>query len=294
MAALAHAHVRPLLARQCREVREAAARVARSANGGAIDREAIHDYRVALRRLRTLLAAAAPLFKRRPLAAVRGALRELAREAGAVRDEEVLAETLGDLELPPAPTAHVGAWLEGRARRERALRAAVVAGLSPSPGDAGAPGLAELLELAEALPLRRRAPGISTRSLALDALRNAGRRVRREAERSDADSPEARHRLRIRWKRVRYTAELFTGALENERRTADSLPRLIKVATRMQKRLGELHDLDEALARIAAARGLSPADRMVVRHGLRTARAELSARLEKELPAALELLPADA
>ena len=61
----------------------------------------------------------------------------------------------------------------------------------------------------------------------------------------------------------------------------------------MQKRLGELHDLDAAIARVTGARTLSPGDRMVVHHCLRTAHRELSARLAKELPEALSLLPGD-
>jgi hypothetical protein len=199
MTALAHAFVRPLLRAKCEAVRDAAARVSRSAGGGHVDPEAIHDYRVALRRLRTLLDASEPLFKRGPLARLRDGLRQFARTAGAVRDEEVLGETLSTLDLPPAIRSRVDAWLSARARRERALRAAVIAQLArrePPPPPARAsragalapsepaprwrpvragPALAlPLLDLAEALPLRRRAASISTRSLALAAVR-AGR-----------------------------------------------------------------------------------------------------------------------
>jgi CHAD domain-containing protein len=294
---LARTHVRSLLEAQCRTVREAASRVARPSAEEPADDEAIHDYRVALRRLRTLLAALAPLFEKRPLGRGREGLRRLAHTAGAVRDEEVLAETLAGFDLPDATRSRVDAWLCDRARRERRLRAAVIEELTPGPAPPGATPegstLAVLLSLVETLPLRRKAIGPSTRSLARDALRECGRKIVKQAARPDAESPEARHRLRIRWKRLRYTAELFSGPLANEGPSVDALAHLIKTAAHMQKRLGEVHDLDAAIACVTRARALSPGDRMVVHHRLRTARMDLSARVAKELPEALSVLPSE-
>ncbi len=309
----ANDYVRPLLEVLCGQVRDAAARVVQSARprsggpvaspqevvvpvvtearGGHVDSEAIHDYRVALRRLRTLLAAAAPLFKRQPLARVRAGLRELAHAAGAVRDEEVLAETLAAFDLPAVARSRVDLWLRGRARRERQLRAAIVTGLARSEaGSPEAPALPALLALAAALPLRRKADAISARELTSSALREAGKRVLEQAARVDAESPDARHALRIRWKRVRYVAELFSAAVADDAPAAEALAHLDKAAAHMQKRLGEMHDLDGAIARVTRARALSSGDRMVVHHQLRTARAALADKLAKELPEALALL----
>ncbi len=315
MTALAHAFVRPLLRAKCEAVRDAAARVSRSAGGGHVDPEAIHDYRVALRGLRTLLDASEPLFKRGPLGRLRDGLRQFARTAGAVRDEEVLGETLSTLDLPPAIRSRVDAWLSARARRERALRAAVIAQLArreppapppepaapaPSvrapevvPSEAGPPPLPVLLDLAEALPLRRRAASISTRSLALSAVRGAAQKTLREAARPDAGTPDRLHRLRIRYKGVRYTGELFSEAIARRGSLAEALAARVKIATRMQKRLGELHDLDEAIARVARARALGLGERMVVHHGLRSTREALLDRLARELPGALAALEDD-
>lgn len=359
MTALAHAFVRPLIAEQCAAVREAAARVVRSAEEGQGDAEAVHDYRVALRRLRTLLDASEPLFKRGELGRVREGLKRFAQAAGAVRDEEVLAETVGALELPKETQGRVQAWLLVRARKERALRARVVrqlahedaggasgaggagdvngvsgvsgggdvngvngasgangggeasgvgaatgaksgagprpdAGVSEAEGASGAaPTLHGLLDSAETLPLRRKAASISTRALAMEAVRAAADRTLREAARPGAGTPERMHKLRIRWKGVRYTGELFSKAIARSGALAEALALRVKAATRMQKRLGDLHDLDEAIARVSRARVLHPGDRMVVHHGLRTARAALLSRLEKELPAALSLLDAE-
>src|SRR5262249_49165489 len=112
--ALASDLVRPLIEEQCGDARAAAARVAEAPS----DADALHDHRVALRRLRTLLAASVPLFRKAPLEAARDGLRRLAHAAGRVRDEEVLAETLAGFELPGATRGRMDAWLRDRAERE--------------------------------------------------------------------------------------------------------------------------------------------------------------------------------
>lgn len=303
--ALAHAFIRPLVKAQCAAVHEGAARVVASAGQGSIDKEAIHDYRVALRKLRTLLKAAAPLFKRRPMERLAEGLRRFARAAGAVRDEEVLAETLAPIALPSATRARVDAWLASRARRERELRAQVIAQLAPA-GDKGRPdaaseapaevlpmSLSHALTLAQEMPLRAKAGHIATRSLAFRAVQRAARKTQEEAEVPELGTPDTFHELRIRWKGVRYTGELLSKAIARSGPHAQALADRVKIATRMQKRLGELHDLDEAIAAISRARSLAAGDRMVVHHRLRTARQALTARLEKELPAALALLDDD-
>ncbi len=305
--ALAHAFIRPLVKAQCAAVHEGAARVVASAGKGSIDKEAIHDYRVALRKLRTLLKAAAPLFKRKPMERLAEGLRRFARAAGAVRDEEVLAETLQPIALPSATRARVDAWLASRARRERELRAQVIAQLAPA-GDKGRPevartreapaevlpmSLSHALTLAQEMPLRAKAGHIATRSLAFRAVQRAARKTQEEAEVPELGTPDTFHELRIRWKGVRYTGELLSKAIAKSGPHAQALADRVKIATRMQKRLGELHDLDEAIAAISRARSLAAGDRMVVHHRLRTAREALTARLDKELPAALALLDDD-
>src|SRR5690606_30510168 len=86
------------------------------------DDDAIHDLRVAIRRLRTLLKMARRLFGRWHTDVVRGAFAEVMRATGDLRDEEVLEETLE----VAAGTPEVGAWLKARAAREAELREAVV------------------------------------------------------------------------------------------------------------------------------------------------------------------------
>jgi CHAD domain-containing protein len=93
------------------------------------------------------------------------------------------------------------------------------------------------------------------------------------------------HALRIRFKRLRYAADLFEPVL------GEHAALLSRQAARMQKRLGELHDVDEALVRIGRAWGLAPRPRAAVLCALRSTRRTLADRTGRDLadlPAALE------
>ena len=90
----------------------------------ASDDEAIHDLRVAIRRLRTLLKLARPMYGRFHADAVREGFTRVHRATGSLRDEEVLEETLAHV---CEEVAELPAWLARRKSRERALRRAVVA-----------------------------------------------------------------------------------------------------------------------------------------------------------------------
>src|SRR6185369_10590775 len=97
------------------EVRHAARRVVASAGRGAArDAEAIHDYRVALRRLRTALRPARKAYGKKRLRRSEDELRAHARAAGLVRDEEVLHETLARAALLPTWRREADAWLSLR------------------------------------------------------------------------------------------------------------------------------------------------------------------------------------
>jgi len=258
-------------------VQREAARV--GAAGGAFDAEAIHDFRVALRRLRTVLRPARHLHGKRHLRAVDAELSRFAQATGALRDEEVLRDTLGALDLPPPARAALDAWLVQRARQERARRRRVGAlvGAVSRRADEGPP-LGEALARLERRVGRRRPEEHPARALAESAITAAAAAVesRLGARPSDA---AAMHALRIRYKRLRYTAELFAPIL------GEGASDLAREAARMQKRLGELHDVDEALTRVARARALPRGARAAVRRALQQTRVRLSARLRRDLAA---------
>lgn len=219
------------------------------------DDEAVHDLRVALRRTRTVLELGRDVLGSFHANEVRRALRDLQRATGALRDEEVLRALLESLGVH---RPDVAAWLEGRRLRERRLRRALVRLLRSGALDEGHRLLTALLAF-------RIQPSRDKR-LSKYA-RRAAERARREVDRrrgARSDDPEALHRLRIAYKRLRYSVETFADALPED------LAALAQSAARMQARLGDLHDVDVAIASVRRARALS-----------QESRAELLAALER-------------
>ncbi|MFT3766755.1 MAG: CHAD domain-containing protein [Minicystis sp.] len=270
----AHDFLAPALFAMIAEVRRSEARVA-ATTGGSDDPEAIHDFRVALRRLRTVLRPARRVFGKRRLREIAAELRRFAQATGTLRDEEVLRETLGALALPPRARAELDRWLVQRARQERVRRRAVAALLITKDGPRG-PSLGTALAHLERRIGRRRREELPVTALAGAATAAAFADVRALAA-ADPRDGAAMHELRVRFKRLRYTADLFGPAMD-ERGAA-----VAKLAARMQKRLGELHDLDEALIRIGRARGLSKAAALAVRRALLRARREAAGRAHGDL-----------
>jgi CHAD domain-containing protein len=253
------------------------------------DPEAVHDFRVGLRRLTTVLRAARRLHgKRRP--------RELAKALGrfgeatnALRDEEVLDETLQAALLPEACRPAIRAWLDERARHEDALREQAVQLIQ---GGELTAALAAARALAAGKPKKGDEP---LPQFAWELLRQAQREVRALLPVAREDTA-GMHRLRIRFKRLRYTAEMLGGfmtgydAAEALRTAAPRRPRpephyaaVAKLAARMQKDLGLVHDADVALATVAAADDLDPHARAALGEALLGLRAKLGDRAMERL-----------
>ncbi len=272
----AHDLLAPELFALIASARHASARVLETGKGEAGDPEAIHDLRVAIRRLRTALRPARRVYGKRRIREISGHLGRFAQATGALRDEEVLRELLGGLEIPARARAELDAWLSQRSRQERSRRRAVVALLAAKDGEPSDPPLRATLTRLERQLGRREPRDIPAATLAEEATFAAIAGVRELADALPTDAP-AMHALRIRFKRLRYTAELFAPALPGPAAA------LAKPAARMQKRLGELHDLDEALVRVGRARSLSEPAVAAVRRALVRARVKAGARVARDL-----------
>jgi len=197
--------------------------------------------RVALRRTRVMLELARCVFGRFRCDRVRRALRDIQRATGELRDEEVI---LGLAETVPQPPPDVESWLALHRRRERSLRRALVRRIEA--GD-----LERARHLLDALlafgtdPSRDQPLGrFAGRSIA-----RARRRVERR-RRARLDDPHALHELRLGYKRLRYVAEALTPTPSLEQAS------LAQTASRMQSRLGSVHDIDVTVACIRRARSL--------------------------------------
>ena len=240
------------------------------------DTEALHDMRVAIRRLRVMLKIARPVFGRFYADAVRAELTRVHRATGALRDEEVLEETLAAL---PVRDRAFAAWRVRRKARERVLRRAVLRQLREGHLDRAR----ELLHALLLLPVK------PSRRRGLDKLaRRCALRARREVEALRDVSPDdvaGMHALRIAYKHLRYATEIFAEKLPLD------LAALAKPAAKFQKRLGTIHDLDVAMESVGRARGLSPLTTARVLRALRTARASEVAKYQREMAPALATAP---
>jgi CHAD domain-containing protein len=234
------------------------------------DDEAIHDMRVALRRLRVVLKVARPIFGRFHVDAIRASFTRVHRASGALRDEEVLRETLADLHIA---SAELDAWMARRAAREEVLHGIVLERLRA--GDLRNPMrmLRALLALPVA-PKRRR----TLASFARKVVSRARADVDNGRDANPADAL-ALHELRIAYKRLRYTTEIFRDALPLD------ISALAHSSERFQKRLGEIHDLDVAHVVISRARNIDDV-RSQVLHAIARARvAKVELYLQEMRPA---------
>ncbi len=196
-------------------------------NGATVD--PIHDARVALRRLRSLLRSYAPLFERTFAASLRADLGWYASLLSDLRDLDVTAEALA-ADLTTSSDSQGRAALERyiSAERHRALAALEEGRASRRYEETlGALGL-----LASAPPMTLRANNDAPTEF-YRLLRRPWRDVRQAARRARATGEQTDlHNVRIRSKELRYAGEIAAGALG---------PRclaLARQAARVQDRIG--------------------------------------------------------
>ncbi|MXZ46312.1 MAG: CHAD domain-containing protein [Chloroflexi bacterium] len=221
------------------------------------DIEALHDMRVATRRLRTALAvfrAALPP----QLEALRPELGWVADALGEVRDLDVQIEWLSEEEaaLPePGEDSALAPLIDVLGVRREEARSHMLGALD-------SPRFAALVEGATVM-LREGTTTVAGDASAVDAapalLRKRWRRYRRLAERLDADASEdAYHDTRIRAKRIRYAAE-FTAGLYGDA-TADFAAAL----KRAQNELGRYQDAAVAVDLLERTAAVQPLPRHTV------------------------------
>jgi CHAD domain-containing protein len=199
------------------------------------DPEAVHQARVATRRVRSDLRTLHEFVDTRWAQRLRGELRWLGAELGAVRDIEVLLERLSlHADLLPDTEAHAASIALRRLRADhvaartdllRSLRSARYAEVHRTLHDAVArPRVTPAADrpAIEALP---------------DAVRPTWKRLRRAADLlGPVPSDAALHEVRIRAKRCRYASELASPVMGRPAKD------LASALTRVQDVLGEHQD----------------------------------------------------
>lgn len=206
--------------------------------------DAVHQVRVAARRLRSGLRTFLPLMDHPTATHLQDELAWLADQVGAFRDTEVLLARMRESveDLPPAfreaaSTAVVGA-LEQILPRERAR--AVDCLDEPRHRD-----LLDALRAASARPPCTADAAKSGEDVLPPLLAAAWRRLEKSARAlGEHAPPEAWHRTRIRAKRVRYAAEALEPVLGRAAR------RRAKHVSTLTELLGEYQDAEVAAGRV--------------------------------------------
>lgn len=230
--------------------------------GGAPEADAVHDVRVACRRVRGGLAAARPVvdWDRRARRLYRG-LRRVRRELGRAREHDVALQLLDQLRADAGPA-------------ERPALAALMLVLTTPPGDRAGQvddspdvtrAIARLIRRGRRLAARLKVghglaaaadatspPGhaglpqpLDLRGLAVLAIDERYRSVMsRPLEPLQSLDDAAQHRFRIEVKKLRYTMEFFSPLFSKK------LQARVAVLRAIQDLLGDLHDMAD-LARLA-------------------------------------------
>lgn len=221
----------------------------------ARDPDAVHQMRVAMRRLRAAITLHKAILDDGRRAAVAAEVKWTAGELGEARDTDVFiartARPASEAHPDDADLARLLADLEGQ--RERAYAAALAAIGSPR-------FRAMLLDVAEWIEVGPWLSGENpdrdgpVEAFAAGVLRRRAKRILR-AGRDLADlDPEPRHELRIEVKKLRYAVEFFAPAFEG-RKAEKRRKAYLEALERLQEHLGDLNDVAVGRARLAGAGG---------------------------------------
>jgi len=186
------------------------------------DPEFLHQLRVGMRRLRAALRAFRGILVRKDARRVIRSLRKVSPRLGVARDWDVLVARL------EAARGLPGLLSEARARQGAARRAARRALVSKRFASIG-PSVRELATTGSSATLAQ---------FGAAALARAHRKLMAQAQRPDWADAAARHAIRIRVKRLRYSCEFFAQAFSARRRSP-----YIAALKQLQDILGALNDI---------------------------------------------------
>ncbi|MFD2233583.1 CHAD domain-containing protein [Phaeospirillum tilakii] len=213
------------------------------------DGEAIHQMRVALRRLRSAIRLFRPVVEGPRLAEIGAELRWLLERLGPARDAEVLrAEILAPVRAA-RPDDDGLAALDAAAGRDLASRLDIaVAAVRDRRFAALVLDLGAWIESGEWRAQRTARLAAPIPPFARHRLAKITRRLLRQGgEDLLALTPPERHEVRIRAKQARYAAEFFAALLPRK-----AVAGFIEDLAALQDALGRLNDLAVALPRLAA------------------------------------------
>lgn len=230
--------------------------------------DALHQARVAIRRLRSALSIHKKMLAGEQLSAMRSGLRDLGSTLGEARDLDVLAGRMeGSAYLEPVEQARRDAYERAcqalRSQGTRALLLDFSQWLS----------FGDWIASADTLALRQ-APA---RDASAQILSRLFKKVRKAGRHLDTLDDEARHELRKMAKRLRYAAE-FYAPLFDDKRSRKRRKRLLEGLEALQDALGALNDLASAPRTIERLDLGAEAVSQIAGHGGEDRRDDLLAR----------------
>ncbi|PSJ39066.1 CYTH and CHAD domain-containing protein [Allosphingosinicella deserti] len=208
------------------------------------DAEALHQARVAMRRLRSALSLFAPAIADPEFARLREELRWFTGTLGDARNLDVLLQRFADEALPAEDEAALTASRD-------AAYAQVLAAL----GSGRARTL--MLDLVGWIELGAWRTGDAATapilSFALDRLERRWRKIKKAGPQLKTLDEEPRHRLRIEIKKLRYALEFLAGLFD-----PDSHKAFLHAMANMQEELGALNDFATARGLLSEIPGIAP------------------------------------
>lgn len=204
-----------------------------------LDTEFLHDYRICLRKLRSLLSLMKGVFPDEAAEGLRGVLGALARETNRLRDLDVclLAHEAYVEMLPPALREAVGEMF-GDFEKERAAQfRKVVSRLRSSAHRQAMESVGAFFEEGTDHGASEGAD-VPVGPMAFRRIYRRYRKIRGIADTLGIETPdEAVHELRIECKKLRYLMEFFSELVPGAE--ADAMEKALR---RLQNRLGEFND----------------------------------------------------
>jgi CHAD domain-containing protein len=206
-----------------------------------VDPEMLHDFRVALRRARSLLGQLEGVLPRREVRRLSKKLRWLVRATNALRDLDVYLSHLPDYRamLPEVERAGLES-MDAFLRRRRQLELRVLFGVLDSERYRSVLDRWESIVRGDRRGASAGGDGVrAIREVAAERVVAAWRRVLERGRAIEVGSPaEALHRLRIDCKKLRYLLESFADVFD-----LDALAKPVKALKRLQDNLGRFNDL---------------------------------------------------
>ncbi len=236
-------HTRAYLEKEIKKITGNIRRAAKKIQDGS-DPEAVHDFRVFIRKLRSILQNSRKILGKYHTKYFIKALAEISREASSLRDEEVIIEKISYIrenflsgEFSPVNESipeSLNTWIAERQDKEVILRESVREKL-------GGPAFLSPLKELEAMFIIpwKKEMNISVDFFALSVIGDMARTISGKLENFPAMSrnTEWLHDLRKDFKKIRYLIETYKIVLPRFYLETE------KISKSMQKHLGELNDI---------------------------------------------------